>query len=314
MWPVRTAVSATVRLVVLLMCVGALGGPAVTAQAAGKIRVVATIPDLKSLTEAVGGDLVDVDSLTRGTQNFHEAEVRPSMMLKLRKADLLIENGLELDLWADVAVTGANNPNIIRGARGRVEISRGVPILEVPTTRVDRSMGDVHPLGNPHFSLDPGLAPIITQNILDALVRIAPEQRATFEHNRQAFLARLDQEMSRWVKTLEPLKGKKVVVYHPDFIYFLTRFGLVQIGMVEDRPGIPPSPQHLVNLIRQMKEEQVKVILVEPWNDIKLATRVAEEAGARAFVMASAVGAVKGTDNYIAAIDYNVTALAQALR
>src|SRR2546425_2388858 len=285
-----------------------------SAQAARKLRVVATIPDLKSLVEAVGGDLVEVDVLTRGTQNFHEAEVRPSMMLKLRRADALIENGAELDAWADVAVLGANNPNIVRGAAGRIEISRGIPLLEVPSTRVDRSMGDVHPLGNPHFSLDPGLAPIITQNILDGLVRIAPQHRAAFEKNRAAFLAKVDEQMTRWTKAMEPMRGAKVVAYHPSFIYFVTRFGLTQVGTVEDRPGIPPSPQHLVNLIHQMREDRVKAILVEPWNDIKLATRVAEEAGAKALVMASAVGAVKGADNYLAAIDYNVTALVNALR
>jgi zinc/manganese transport system substrate-binding protein len=299
------------------MVVGALIVAAlctIGAEAKDKVRVVTTIPDLKSLTEAVGGVLVDVVSLTRGTQYFHEAEVRPSMMLKLRKADLLVENGLELDSWVDVAVNGANNPNIIRGARGRIEISRGVPLLEVPSTRVDRSMGDVHPLGNPHFSIDPGLAPIITQNILDGLVRVAPEQRATFEKNRAAFLAKVEERMAQWTKTLEPMRGAKVVVYHPTFIYFITRFGLTQVGSVEDRPGIPPSPQHLVNLIRQMKEEKVKVVLVEPWNDVKLATRIAEEAGARALVIASSVGAVKGADNYLAAIDYNVTMLAKALQ
>src|SRR5213592_1450336 len=285
-----------------------------SAQAAKKLRVVATIPDLKALSEAVGGDLVEVDALTRGTQNFHEAEVRPSMMLKLRRADALIENGAELDMWADVAVLGANNPNIVRGAAGRIEISRGIPLLEVPSTRVDRSMGDVHPLGNPHFSLDPGLAPIITQNILDGLVRIAPQHRAAFEKNRAAFLAKVDEQMARWTKAMEPMRGAKVVAYHPSFIYFVTRFGLTQVGTVEDRPGIPPSPQHLVNLIHQMREDRVKAILVEPWNDIKLATRVAEEAGAKALVMASAVGAVKGADNYLAAIDYNVTALVNALR
>src|SRR5204863_1356931 len=283
-------------------------------QAAKKLRVVVTIPDLKSLTEAVGGDLVEVDALTRGTQNFHEAEVRPSMMLKLRRADALVENGAELDLWADVAVLGANNPNIVRGAAGRIEISRGIPVLEVPTTRVDRSMGDVHPLGNPHFSLDPGLAPLITQTILEGFARLAPDHRASFERNRQTFLARLDGEMARWTKTLEPFKGAKIVVFHPDFIYFVTRFGLVQAGTVEDKPGIPPSPQHLVRLIRQMKDEKIKVILVEPWNDIKLATRVAQEAGAGAVVFASAGGAVKGADNYIAAIDFNVRILAEALR
>ena len=302
------------RFTLIVTMLAALAVLASGAQGARKLRVVATIPDLKSLTEAVGGDLVDVDSLTRGTQNFHEAEVRPSMMLKLRRADVLIENGVELDAWADVAVNGANNPNIVRGAAGRVDISRGVPILEVPSVRVDRSMGDVHPLGNPHFSLDPGLAPIITQNIVDGLARVEPENRAAFARNREAFLAKLEQEMSRWQKTMEPVRGAKVVVYHPDFIYFLTRFGLVQVGMMEDRPGIPPSPVHLVNLIKVMKEERVKMILVEPWNDVKLASRVAEEAGARAFVMASSVGAVKGADNYIAAIDFNIKTLSEALK
>jgi len=284
------------------------------AQAARKLKVVATIPDLKSLTEAVGGDLVEVESLTRGTQNFHEAEVRPSMMLKLRRADAVVENGLGLDAWADVAIEASNNPSIIRGGRGRIEISRNVEVLEVPTTRVDRSMGDVHPQGNPHFSLDPGLAPTITQNIVDGLARVAPENRAAFEQNRKAFLTRLEQEMAKWTKTMEPVKGAKVVVFHPVYIYFLTRFGLVQAAALEDRPGIPPSPQHLVNVIREMKEEKIKAILVEPWNDVKLANRVAEEAGAKAYVMASAVGAVKGADNYLAAIDYNITTLAKALR
>lgn len=301
-------------IVSLIGVVVTLGLAISSAHGADKIRVVTTIPDLQSLAEAVGGDVIAADSLTRGNQNFHEAEVRPSMMLKLRRADALIENGLDLDAWVDVAVHGANNPKILRGAPGRIAASRNIPLLDVPAGPVDRSMGDVHPGGNPHVTLDPGLAPIITQNILEGLARIAPEHRATFERNRQAFLARLEPELARWVKTMEPLKGAKVIAYHPVFTYFVKRFGLVQAGALEDRPGIPPSPQHLVRLIRQMKDEKVKVILVEPWNDVKLATRVAEEAGARAVVMATSVGAVKGADTYIAAVDHNVRTLAEALR
>src|SRR5438046_5369252 len=152
----------------------ALGLLIPSAQAARKLRVVGTIPDLKSLTEAVGGDLVEVDALTRGTQNFHEAEVRPSMMRKLRRADALMENGVDLDAWADVAVLGANNPNIVRGAAGRIEISRGISLLEVPSTRVARSLGVAHPLGNPRFTLDPGPAPIITTTTGDSLARPPP--------------------------------------------------------------------------------------------------------------------------------------------
>ena len=301
-------------ILILLVALAAGLSLAPAASTAVKIRVVATIPDLKALTEEVGGKLVDVESLARGTQNAHELEIRPSLMLKLRRADVLIENGLELDAWAEVPVQGANNPKIVRGAPGRVDVSRGVPLLDVPSTRVDRSMGDVHPQGNPHYSLDPGMAPIITKNIVDGLSRFAPESRAAFEKNRQVFLERLDEAMARWARAMEPHKGAKVVVYHPQWIYFLNRFGLSQAAALEDRPGIPASPAHLTRVIRQMKEEQIKVIIVEPWNDLKLATRVADEAGAKAVVLASMVGGVKGADAYIAAIDHNVNALAQALR
>ena len=303
------------RAIPILLALCALIAPLVLAvSAADKIRVVTTIPDLKALTEEVGGKLVDVESLARGTQNAHEMEIRPSLMLKLRRADVLFENGLDLDSWVEVAIQGANNSNIVRGAPGRVDVSRGIQVLDVPATRVDRSMGDVHPFGNPHYSLDPGMAPISTQNIVDGLARFAPEQRATFEKNRQAFLARLDEAMTRWTKAMEPLKGAKVVVYHPQWIYILHRFGLNQAATLEDRPGIPASPAHLTRVIRQMKEERIKVIIVEPWNDLKLATRVADEAGAKAVVLASMVGGVKGADSYIAAIDHNVNTLAQALR
>lgn len=292
----------------------ALAMPAPGGLAADKIRVIATIPDLKALAEAVGGDLVEVDALARGTQNAHELEVRPSLMLKVRKADVLIENGLELDTWADVVVQGANNPKVARGAPGAIDVSRGIPVLDVPTTRVDRSMGDVHPLGNPHYSLDPGMAPIVTQNIVDGLARVAPQHRATFERNRQEFLARLEKAMAGWTKALEPFRGAKVITYHPDFTYFLTRFRLVQVGTVEERPGIPPGPEHLTRVIRRMKDEKVKVIIIDPWSDQKLAARVAEEAGAKVLVLALMVGGVKGADTYFSAIDYNVKTLAQALR
>jgi zinc/manganese transport system substrate-binding protein len=294
-------------IVALVVIASAVGG------AEQKLRVVTTITDLTELARAVGGDLIEVDTLTRGKQNAHEAEIRPTMMLKLRRADVLIENGLELDAWADVAVTGANNANIVRGSAGRIDISRGLPILEVPTVRVDRSMGDVHPLGNPHYSLDPGFAPTITQNIVDGFSRLAADSRPTFERNRQAFLGQLDEAMTRWTKTLEPFRGAKVIVYHPQWIYFLNRFGLVQAATLEDRPGIPASPGHLVRVIQQMKTERIKVIIVEPWNDLKLAERVAQEAGAKAIVLASMVGGVKGADSYMGAIDYNVNELSKAL-
>jgi len=292
---------------VVTLMTGAVG-------AVDKVRVVTTTTDLKALTEAVGGNLADVDALARGTQNPHDLEVRPSLMVKLRRADILVVNGLDLDNWVDLAIQGANNARVIRGAPGYVDASRGIPVLEVPTTRVDRAMGDVHPFGNPHYTLDPGMAPIVTANILEGLARTAPQHRADFEKNRQDFLARLESMMAQWTRTLEPVKGAKVVSYHANFIYFLTRFGLLQVGTVEDRPGIPPTPGHLTQLIRRMKDERVKVVIVEPWNDQKLAARVAEEGGAKALVLAAGVGSLKGADIYLDMVAYNVNTLAQPLK
>ncbi len=292
----------------------ALGLWAGGVDAADKVRVVTTTTDLKALTEAVGGDLVEVDALARGSQNPHDLEVRPSLMVKVRRADLLVINGLELDQWAEVVVQGANNPRVVPGAPGRVDASAGILVLEVPRTRVDRSMGDVHPVGNPHYTIDPGMAPDITANILEGLVRVAPPHRATFEKNREQFLARLTQAMTKWSAELAPYKGTKVIVDHNMWPYFLTRFGLVQAGSVEERPGIPATPTHLTKLIAAMKEDKIKVILAVPWADYKLAERVAQEAGAKVVLVANGVGALRGTDTYLDTIDYNVRAVAQALK
>ena len=284
------------------------------AEAADKLRVVTTTADLRALTEAVGGDLVEVDSLARGNQNPHDVEVRPSLMVKVRRADLLVINGLELDQWVEVVVRGANNPKVLPGTPGRVDASEGLPVLEVPTARVDRSMGDVHPAGNPHYTADPGMAPLITANILAGLARLQPASRAAFEKNRAEFLARLEQAMNGWTTTLGPFKGAKVVQYHNDFIYLLTRFGLVKGGAIEDRPGIPATPAHLARLIQDMKQEKIKLVVVEPWNDYKLAERVAQEAGATVRVLAPSVGALKEAKTYLDTVEYNVRTLADGLR
>jgi zinc/manganese transport system substrate-binding protein len=293
----------------LALCLWAGG-----AEAADKIRVVATTTDLRALAEAVGRDLVEVDALARGTQNSHDLEVRPSLMVKVRRADLLVTNGLELDQWAEVVVQGANNPKVIPGAPGRVDASAGILVLDVPRVRIDRSMGDVHPSGNPHYTVDPGMAPAITANILEGLVRVAPQHRAAFDRNREQFLARLGEAMVRWSATLAPFKGSKVIVDHNMWPYFLARFGLVQAGSIEERPGIPATPSHLTKLIAYMKEDKIKVIMAVPWADYKLAEFVAQEAGAKVVLVANGVGALKGTDTYLDTIDYNVKAVAQALK
>lgn len=298
-----------IGVAVVMLGLGAAG-----AQAASKLRVIATIPDLKALVEAVGGDLVEVDSLARGTQNPHDLEVRPSLMVKLRRADAIVVNGLELDAWADVAVRGSNNAAIIAGAPGHIDASRGIAALDVPAGRVDRSMGDVHPAGNPHYTVDPGQAPTITATLVDGLARLAPDRRAAFEKNREAFLGRLQTAMARWAQRLAPVRGARVVVYHSDWVYLFARYGIVQVGTIEERPGIPASPAHLAQLVRAMKEQQVKAVVVEPWSDQKLAARVAEDAGARVVMLHARLGQGSGPDAYIASVDANITALAEGLR
>lgn len=302
------------RITGFLTTLAAVGLLAGSVEAQGKIRVVASTPELKSLTEEVGGDLVEVDALARGSQNPHDVEVRPSLMVKLRRADLLITNGLELDFWVEALVQGANNPRLLSGGVGRVDASRGIPVLEVPTGRVDRSMGDVHPQGNPHYTLDPANAPAVTANILEGLARVAPDRRSPFEARRRAFLDRLDAALARWQQVLEPFKGSRVIDYHGTWIYFLTRFGLQKAGTVEERPGIPASPAHVARLIRQIKDERIKVIILPTWGDRRLVERLSAEAGAQAVLAAHTVGAVKGTDSYLDMLEYNVNALAQALR
>jgi ABC-type Zn uptake system ZnuABC Zn-binding protein ZnuA len=303
------------RVTLALLVIGlalSLGAPCL--EGAGKLRVVTTTTDLKVLVEAVGGDLVEVDSLARGNQNPHDLEIRPSQMVKLRRADLVVLNGLDLDGWAEVSIQGAHNPELVPGGRGRVDASQGIQVLEVPTGRVDRSMGDVHPVGNPHYTLDPGMAPSITANIVEGLARAAPGSRAAFDEGRKAFLAKLEPAMTKWAETLAPFKGSRLVVDHPQWTYFFARYGLVMAGTVEERPGIPPTPAHLVRLAARMKADGVKALILEPWGDRKLADRLASETGARVVAMAPAAGAVKGTETYFAWIDHNVTTLAQALR
>jgi zinc/manganese transport system substrate-binding protein len=283
------------------------------APAAGP-RIVATLPDLWTLTRALVGDLATVELATRMGQNPHDMEIRPSQTLLLRRAEILVRNGLEEDSWIDPVVEGAGNPRLLRGSPSVIEASRGVRILRVPTGPVDRSMGDVHPSGNPHFTLNPANIPTVTANIATGLARLLPDLAPRLEANRVTFLERLARADARWKATLGPFRGAAVVSYHDSWPYFYEAFGLADAGVIEDRPGVPASPQHLVSLIRKMKKDRVRVVLLETWYPPDTANLVAREAGARVLVVPQSPGATKGTDDYISHIEALVTALAAALR
>jgi zinc/manganese transport system substrate-binding protein len=277
------------------------------------LRVLATLPDLWSITRVLVGDLGQVQVATRPGQNPHDLEIRPSQILLVRRAEILVRNGLEEDAWIDPVVEGSGNPRLLRGSPAVIEAARGLALLKVPTGPVDRALGDVHPSGNPHYTLDPGTLPVVTANITGALARLRPDLAAQLEVNRRDFLTRLEEHFRRWRELLAPHRGARVVSYHDSWPYFYQAYGLSELGVIEDRPGVPPSPQHLANLVRQMKEQRARVVVLESWYPPETAAAVARLAGARLVVIPQSPGATRGTEDYIAHMDYLVTTLARAL-
>lgn len=280
---------------------------------AAKLKVVTTTTDLRALAEAVGGDRVEVESLLRGYQDPHSVEIKPSYLLKLKRADLFIRIGLDLDLWADSLLEGARNGRILKGGPGYLDTSVGIEVLEVPTGRVDRSLGDIHILGNPHYWLDPENGKRIAAAILGALSRLAPQDAPAFQRNYAAFVKQLDEAMARWQRQMEPYRGVKLVTYHKSWPYFARRFSLVVAGFVEPKPGVPPSPSDLASLIRRMKEEGVKLIVMEPYQSEAVPRRIAQETGATIVVLPPSVGGEPGVDTYMALFDRIIEKLTKAI-
>jgi len=289
--------------------------PLAARPAAAALNVMATTEDLAALAREVGGDKISVDALARGYQDPHFVEAKPSFVLKLNKADLLIVVGRELEIgWLPPLVNQARNAKVQPGGPGYLDASLSAKILEIPTGQITRAMGDVHPAGNPHYWLEPGNGRRIAQAIQKKLSEMDPGNAAYFAGRYADFDQRLSAAEKRWDAAMAPYKGAKIVTYHRSWPNFVERFGLNVIGYVEPKPGIPPSPSHTLDLIQEMKRQAVKIILVEPYFDLKTPNSLARETGAQVVVLAPSVGAEKEITDYLKLFDYDVDHLVAAFK
>jgi zinc/manganese transport system substrate-binding protein len=287
---------------VLTICGVGLG---LTRPSFAELRVVTTTTDLAYFAQTVGGDKIHVDSICKGSQDPHFVQARPSYMVTLSRADLVVAVGLELEVgWLPSLIQGARNPAINPGRPGYLEAATAIKPIDVPAGGVDRSRGDIHPFGNPHFWLDPLNAKLAARAIAERLAQLDGTNAKLYRDNATAFEARIDKKLSGWQATMAPFKGTKIASYHATFNYFHRRFGLDSIGYLEDRPGIPPSPAHLVDLIRQMREQKVPVVFHEEFYDHSTSDMVGQRAGAHVLVLPTSVGGATGVDTYEQLIDY----------
>jgi len=302
------------RKVFLLLLCALMAAPS-AARAADKLNVVTTTEDLASLAQEIGGEKVSVVALAKGYQDPHFVDPKPSFILSLSRADLLIAVGRELEIgWLPPLLTSSRNATIQPGAKGYLDASLNVRILEIPTGQITRAMGDVHPFGNPHYWLEPGNGRLVAQAIQAKLGELAPADRAYFAQRYADFDKRLAAGEKRWDALLAPYKGAKLVTYHRSWPNFMERFGLQVIGYVEPKPGIPPSPSHTLELIDEMKRQGVKLIVVEPYFDLKTPKSVASQVGGSVLVMAPSVNGVKQATDYIQLFEYDVNLLVAALK
>jgi len=282
--------------------------------AQAKLNLVATTPDLAAIAREVGGDKIKITALARPTEDPHFVDARPSFIVKLNRADALLEGGAELEVgWLPALLQGARNDKLAPGQPGRILANQGVQMREVPTS-LDRSMGDIHPAGNPHFLVDPENARIVARNLAVALGKLDASNAGYYNAQAAKFEAALDAKLKQWQARLAPFKGDHLVAYHNSWPYFAARFGLKLDLFLEPKPGIPPSPAHLAAVMEKMKTEHARVIIVDPYLNRKTAETVARSTGATVVDVAQFPGAIKGTDDsYLALMDYLVNSIATAL-
>jgi ABC-type Zn uptake system ZnuABC Zn-binding protein ZnuA len=285
------------------------------AVASAQLKVVATTEDLGSLANEIGGDKVAVTSLAKGYQDPHFVDPKPSFILAVSRADLLIVVGRQLEIgWLQPLLTSSRNAKIQPGSRGYLDASMNVRILEIPTAQITRAMGDVHPLGNPHYWLEPGNGRRMAQSIRDKLSELSPEHAAFFAQRYADFDQRLAAAEKRWDAAMAPYKGTKIVTYHRSWPNFMERFGLDVIGYVEPKPGIPPSPSHTIELIDEMKKQGAKLIVVEPYFDLKTPQAIVNQLGGKVLVLAPSVGGAKEAGDYLKLFDYDIGLLSSTLK
>jgi zinc/manganese transport system substrate-binding protein len=299
----------------LVVALGALLASTAPAHAQGKLNVIATTEDLASIGREVGGDRITIESIAKGYQDPHFVEAKPSFILKLQRADVLIAVGKELEIgWLPPLIQQSRNAKIQPGAPGYLDASLNVQILEIPTGQITRAMGDVHPLGNPHYWLDPENGKRIGKGMADKFSELRPNERAYFQQRLTDFTTRLDEAQKRWLQQMAPYKGTKIVTYHRSFPNFAERFGLQIVGYVEPRPGIPPTPQHTLDLINDMKRQNIKLVLVEPYFDLKTPNAIGRETGAQVLVLPPSVGGIKEITDFFKLFDYDINLLVEAIK
>ncbi len=278
-----------------------------------KLNVVATTPDLAALAKEIGGDAVDVVSLAKPTEDPHFVDAKPSHIVTLNRADVLIDGGAELEQgWLPALLESARNSKLAPGAPGRISASVGITMIEVPRA-FDRSRGDVHSMGNPHFLVDPLNVKRVVARIAEQFSQVAPASAPLFAANLAAFNSKLDAKYAQWQQALAPYKGATIVTYHKDFGYLAERFHLVVVETLEPKPGIAPSPAHLAQVITTMRAQNTGVIVVQPFQNRRTAETVARQTNAVVLDISQQPGAIKGTDGYFQLMDYMVTTLADAL-
>ena len=288
---------------------------ATAVRAGAQTKVVTTTEDLASLVKEIGGEKVTAESLARGYQDPHFVEAKPSFVIKLHSADLLVVVGRELEVaWLPPLITQSRNSKVAPGGPGYLDASETVKILDIPTGQITRAMGDVHPQGNPHYWLDPGNGRRIAKAIEGKLGQLSPKDAPFFAQRYADFDRRLTEAEGRWKAALAPYKGAKIVTYHRSWPNFADAFGLDVVGYVEPKPGIPPSPAHTLTLMEEMKRQGIKLILVEPYFDMKTPNAIGRDTGAKVLVMPPSVGGVKEASDYIKLFDYDINLLVSTLK